>query len=460
MANSSKLKKAVKVEDIYSAFRYSPLQIDEMDEFFIETNSARGGKPMRKRVFRLLEQKIVGYHHFLFVGYQGCGKSTELNRLLKDIQDRYLVLNYSVFTELDPAHLNYIELFIVTLERLFAVARDNDLAISQEYIDKISHWLRTKEIVDIREKYNIGAEAEAGAEGKFGIPYLQNFFYKFRLSAKSSLSLKETIKQNIEPKLSDLIENCNLLINEIKIQLFEIGKDDLLIIIEDLDKIPVDRAEELFFYFASQIMQLKCNVLFTFPTSTYFNNRFNTVKQNFDEIYELPMIKVINPDQTEDSYGIEILVKIVEKRMDLSLFDDNGLLKLLILKSGGCIRDLFKMIAEAAEHSIDFGNTAISKLDCDISIQSLKREFDNTIADNFRNGKKIEVATYYNALVRLAKAQNKQFDNTEEILDLRSNRCVLSYNSIDDNKWCDVHPIVKEILIEKGKWDGRQDSSN
>jgi hypothetical protein len=115
------------------------------------------------------------------------------------------------------------------------------------------------------------------------------------------------------------------------------------------------------------------------------------------------------------------------------------------------------MIAEAAEHTIDFGNTTISEMDCDISIQSLKREYDNTIADNFRNGKKIEVATYYNALVKMAKDPGKKADHTEEILDLRQNLCVLGYNGTG---WCDVHPIVKEILIEKGKWDGSQDSAN
>jgi hypothetical protein len=90
-------------------------------------------------------------------------------------------------------------------------------------------------------------EAEAGAEGKIGIPFLQKFFYKFKMSAKSSRSLKETIKVNIEPKLSDLIEHCNLLINEVKNGLKKIEKEDLLIIIEDLDKIPIDRAEDLFF---------------------------------------------------------------------------------------------------------------------------------------------------------------------------------------------------------------------
>lgn len=456
MATSIKLKKAVKVDDIYTAFRYQPLQIDELDEFFIETEDARGGSPMRKRLARLLEREIGDYKHILFVGYKGSGKSTELNRLQKDIQNKFLVVNYSVFSELDPVHLNYIELFIVTLERLFKLAIDNKLNISKEYIANITNWLQTKEIQEISDKY-IGADVEAGAEGKVGIPFLQNFFYKFRLSAKSSLSLKETIKTNIEPKLSDLIGHCNLLINEIKFGLKQIGKEDILIIIEDLDKIPIDRAEELFFNYANQLTQLKCNVVFTFPISSYFNIRFNTIKQSFSEIYELPMIKVINPDQTDNNEGIEMLNSIVKKRMDTSLFDAPSSLVQLIKKSGGCIRDLFRMIAEAAEHAIDYKNEKISENDCKIAIQSLKREYDNTIADNFRNGKKIEVARYYETLVKIAKDPNKLVDHTEEILDLRQNLCVLGYNGTG---WCDVHPIVKDILIEKGKWDGKQDTAN
>lgn len=455
MANSVKLKKALNIDDIYTSFKYQPLQIDDLDEFFVETDSARGGSPMRKRLARLLDREISDYQHILFVGYKGSGKSTELNQLQKDIQNNYLVVNYSVFRELDPVHINYIELFIVTLERLFTLAKDNDLKISKEYIDNITNWIQTKEIQEIKDKY-IGADVEAGAEGKYGIPFLQNFFYKFRLSAKSSLSLKETIKRNIEPKLSDLIEHCNLLINEIKLQLKHVNKTDLLIIIEDLDKIPIDRADELFFNYANQLTQIKCNVVFTFPISSYFNIRFNTIRQSFDAIFELPMIMVMNRDQTDNIQGISKLTEIVGKRMEISLFENPKLLEMLIRKSGGCIRDLFRMIAEAAEHAIDYGNSIISQIDCEMGIQSLKKEYNNTIADNARNGKVIEVATYYNALVKVARDPDKQIDNTEEILDLRQNLCILGYNGTG---WCDVHPIVKDILVEKGKWDGKQDSA-
>jgi hypothetical protein len=164
----------------------------------------------------------------------------------------------------------------------------------------------------------------------------------------------------------------------------------------------------------------------------------------------------MNRDQTDNSEGISKLTEIVGKRMEISLFENPKLLEMLIRKSGGCIRDLFRMVAEAAEHAIDYGNSIISQIDCEMGIQSLKKEYNNTIADNARNGKVIEVATYYNALVKVARDPDKQIDNTEEILDLRQNLCILGYNGTG---WCDVHPIVKDILVEKGKWDGKQDSA-
>ena len=453
MNASNIIKKASTIDDIYSSFRHQPLNLNEIDEFFIDTDEVRGGKPVRKRLARLLDNENCKYQHILFVGSKGSGKSTELNRLQKDIEDRFLVANYSVFTELDPVHLNYIELFIVTLERLFAIAKDSDIQISKEYIDNITNWIQTKEIQEIKDAY-IGIDAEAGTEVKTNLPFLYNFFLKLKLSAKNSQSFKETLKKNVEPKLSDLISHCNLLINEIKFGLHKIGKKDLLIIIEDLDKIPVDRAEDLFFNYAGQLTQLQCNVIFTFPVSSFFNIRFNTIKAAFDQTYELPMIKVNNIDQSESNEGIGILTKIVEKRMDISLFENAELLKKLILKSGGCIRDLFRMISEAAEHAIDYNKTIISRIDCEKAVLSLKRDYDSTIADNFRNGKKIEVADYYDTLVKIARDPKKKIDHTEVILDLRQNLCVLGYN---ETWWCDVHPVVKDILIEKGKWDGKQD---
>ena len=74
------------------------------------------------------------------------------------------------------------------------------------------------------------------------------------------------------------------------------GFKDVLIIVEDLDKIPIDRAESLFFNYASQLAQLQASVIFTFPITLLYNQKLNIIRQYFDYDFELPMIKVNNKD--------------------------------------------------------------------------------------------------------------------------------------------------------------------
>ncbi|MCP5047443.1 MAG: hypothetical protein GY940_09750, partial [bacterium] len=133
------------------------------------------------------------------------------------------MLNFSVRLELDILNLNYIELFIAIMKRLFQFVNEEEkIRIPKEYIDLITNWVRSKEIVEINDRY-LGMGIEVGAEAKAGVPFLAKFFTKFTASAKASSSMKETLKETVEPKLSELILYCNMLINEIKGQLELVG---------------------------------------------------------------------------------------------------------------------------------------------------------------------------------------------------------------------------------------------
>jgi hypothetical protein len=69
------------------------------------------------------------------------------------------------------------------------------------------------------------------------------------------------------------------------------------------------------------------------PITTYGLTQFGNISATF---MSLPMIKVKNQDQSPYEKGFNALKEIVEKRMDLALFESPELLKLLIEKSGGC----------------------------------------------------------------------------------------------------------------------------
>ncbi len=437
----SQLIKANSVANIYQALRQRPLELDELDEFYQDTNSARG-KRTRSQTARFLNNNIGSgsSQHILFVGNGGCGKSTELRHLEQDIQKDFLVFNYSVFTDLDPMSINYIELIIITMEKLFAYINESKINISPEYIKSISQFLQTTEIQEVKNKY-FDMQAEVGASVDSGIPYLAKFFAKFRASAKSSRSMKEVLSTNIEPHFSTLLNYCNDLIKEIKLKLKDLGKKDLVIIIEDLDKIKLTEAENLFLNYAQQITSIQSNVIYTYPIALFYNLKFNQIKNLFSKRFELPMIKVATKTGEPVSEGIQTMENIIKARMDLSLFEKASILKDFIKLSGGVIRDLFFLISEAAESCQDDERIIINQLDKQYAINSLKSDYRNTIADNPKHN--ITASDYYQVLQDLANSDTKIPTNITANMHLRQNLTILSYNG---ENWSDVHPIVKENM--------------
>lgn len=444
------IKKANSIDEIYNAVLARALTIEEIDKFYCDTDEVRGGISARFQLRKIIERNALSGRdaHVLFVGYRGCGKSTELNHLQKDLQNEFVILNYSVMKELDPQSIQYIELFIVTMERLFQLAANMNLEIEDEFLKKVTSWTQTKEIEDIKDKH-FSAEAEIGSKAKVGIPYLQEFFMKLKGAAKASKSFKETIKQTLEPRLSDLIQHCNDLITEVRIQIRRNGYKDLVIFIEDLDKIPLDKAQMLFFNYANQLTQLKATVVYTFPVTLYYNVNFGGIRHYFGDIIELPMVKIMHKDGSEYADGISSLREIVNARINNSLFATDAVLKEFIMSTGGVIRDLFAMLNDAANAASFAGSSSIGEAHFIYANNQLKKEYNNTIADfpDEKGNVKYEASRFYTVMADLVKSPEKQPDNSEIMMLLRQNLCVLSYNG---EGWCDVHPIMKAVLKERG----------
>ena len=115
--------------------------------------------------------------------------------------------------------------------------------------------------------------------------------------------------------------------------------------------------------------------------------------------------------------------------------------------SGGCLRDLFRMIRDAADNVLNHEKTKITEVDYKKSFFRLRRDYENTIAEKRLNNEIIiSVDEYYNTLKAVALSETKKIDNTGATLDLRQSLCILGYN---DEGWCDVHPVVRSILIER-----------
>ncbi|NTU52600.1 MAG: hypothetical protein HGA97_02640 [Chlorobiaceae bacterium] len=434
------------LESIFRKLMPRPLKGDEIDKWYVDSTAGRseGYEPAETLKRRLLAAPD-GKLQILFSGYRGCGKSTELNRMARQIADRMLVLNYSI-RELDPITLNHVELFVLAMEKLFGLSQDYGLGISRELLDSVNSWRRSTEIEKIIEVIgDLGIEA--GAEAQVTVPFMTKFFAKLRTTAKVGGSSKRKIVETIEPKLNDLIIHCNDLIREIRLHLSDIGKEGLVIIIEDMDKLSVEKAEELFFNHSTVLTSLETNVVFTFPVSLKHHNRAKIVIDNFKPVFELPMVKVHDKEGNPFEKGRETLRRIVEQRIGNECFESEALLYWLIDLSGGCIIDLFRLISDAADIALNNRREKIGDSDCRKSFYLLRRDYDNTIAEKRIDNKLVvSVGEYFDVLKQLASDGTKKVENTEAALDLRQNLCILSYN---DEGWCDVHPVVRSILKDR-----------
>ena len=113
--------KANTLGDIFTNFTNEPVEIGKLVQLYVSAVKGRGDNPTKEMQLRLeLSNKPI---KILFAGYRGCGKSTELNKLQFEIQTKFSVLNYSIMEESDPTNLTYIELFIITMEKLFELKK-------------------------------------------------------------------------------------------------------------------------------------------------------------------------------------------------------------------------------------------------------------------------------------------------------------------------------------------------
>ncbi len=435
------LQKAEVLNDVYKSLKSEPLQIDELDEFYVDTYIGREENQV-KGLERNLLRNLNENSKILFSGYRGCGKSTELNKLAHKISDSYYTISFSVFDELDALSLSHIDIIIAILEQLLNFVQKENIRVSPDYLNLANAWFNSQEVRKVIE-FRTSAEIE---NSPFSM--LLKSVGSLKSSVKMGGDYKRVVTETIDKKLSDLIEVTNALINDINLKILGSSKDRLLIIIEDLDKLDLPRAEDLFANYASILTRINTNIIFTFPISLCYHRLFNVIRSYFDSIVELTMIKVKNKNGSVNDEGINVLYKIIEKRLDVSLFEED-IIKGFIIKSGGCIRDLFRMLDLAANSALDWERAKITKTDYCKAYWRIRDDYKRSLsAYKTEDGEIITEQDYEEILISVAKSNDAP--RNRAALDLRHNLSILSYYG---SYWYDIHPVLRDALIDAQKLD-------
>lgn len=353
--------------------------------------------------------------------HRGSGKSTALNRLVSNLSDDFFVVSYDILELLDSNDVNYADVLFSILAQLIERTREENTEIGKALIERANKWGSsiTKEIIS-SETHEVGA----GLGVRF--PRFMELFARM----KNETETREEVRKEIRPRISELIS----IINDMVIDIEETGKQ-VLIIIDNLEKSDPEKAFDLFGNHGTQLAQPKCKIIYTFPISLKNSDRFSQIRMNFSDDIMYPNIKVHNQDGSVDRESPEraLMKKIAAKRVSPGLFEPEAL-EHIIDMSGGVLREYVRIIRDSAVTALTRGKTLIDKAVVEEVVNDLKNTYQNQLSDED-----------YVMLLEIFDSKNIKRDMV--LVGLLHNLSVLEYTN--GRSWCDLNPVVREILAEK-----------
>lgn len=321
-------------------------------QYYIDFSSVRGGQ-----IVELLKRKIILQAQTnkptcqLFTGHLGCGKSTELRRLQADLEAQdFHVVYFEASEDLDIADVDVTDIFLSIIRQVTENLKEVNIQIKPNYFQGLFN-----ELADFLQ-----TPIDLSYENEFALPMGLG---KIAAQTKESPKLRNRLRQYLEPRTSNILEVLNEdVLGTATTKLKQQGKQGLVVIIDNLDRIanrPIygDRTqpEYLFVDRGEQLRQLNCHVVYTIPLVLLFSNEYQALTNRFGGggiPHVLPMVPVVNRDQSEHEQGLALLRQMVMVRafpeadpvhcMDgiLKIFDSQDTLDRLCRFSGGHIRTL------------------------------------------------------------------------------------------------------------------------
>jgi len=368
---------------------------------------------------------------FLFVGHTGCGKSTELARLVSFIENEdennplsqcFLPVQYSISEVVGLYNIEFVDIALSMVVGIYRVMEALGQEINKEPAQRVYNWLYQEE-----EKYAAQKRiAGGGADVEVGIPGLIKLI-DVRLRGEGEM--REEIRTRVKKYIPELIN----LINDVVREVARVTGKSPLLIIDDLDKIqPLDNALNVFREHAKSLATFECFAIYTAPISLLYDPASKHIDQYLAVRY-MPMFKVRGKDgKREPPIGsdVETLREIIHRRVHPSLFDE-GVVDEAIDLTGGILRELIRLVRGCCVYCQEYGIGKITPAVLEVQKNKLKAEYYRML-----------VHEDYEKLRRVYRSKSRADVDVRHLESL----VVLYYPN--GKGWFDVHPVVRELLEE------------
>ncbi len=423
---------AERATDIDAAYRAcNPKQpLAAEDDRYVDLAESRGTKQLALSVARQIRRSDQEAPvKLLFTGHRGSGKTTELLRLQRVLEEEQFLTIYMDAEELLALDsLSYLDVLVTLAQQVQAGLHERGLMLSEELLGNIADWF-VEHIIEEDRKTDFQGSIKGEAKAGSNIPLFVKLFISTRAELKTGSTRRETIRKKLRKELTVFMEKLNLLVMTARQTVQKQGYRDLVLIVDGMEKMPYVSNEdgssthsELFVHHAEQLCAPQCHIIYTVPVSLPYRYNLGT---DFDDIPVLPMVRM-------DEAGIRQLLAVIEQRVDTEkIFVDREMLVELAQTSGGVIRELMRLVRFAA----DTDKEKIGAEEVEYAINTLKKQYDQLIRS--------EDIEFFRRISRIRRIQGAD----EEAGRLLDQRLVLQYQNGDS--WADLHPVVRKIAWVK-----------
>lgn len=421
-----------------------PLESD--DKRYVDCTAVRGNEDVVEQLFRTIDwssdpASTTPFTSQLFTGHRGCGKSTELRRLQQRLHDaNYSVIYIEADNFIDIEDTTYTDVLLAIASQIFHGFEQAKVTLPDIVLKDVYDWL-----AEIVEEKVIGDSASMTVEAgvSVGTPALfaglASIFSKLTGQIQTSIDSKKTIRRKLDPQVKQLIDKINQMIQSGIVPLRKQGKQGLVVIVDNLDRIPPHAVDDknqhdaLYIDHGEQLCQLRCHLIYTVPIAMYYSPRARLMNSIFPDSQVMPMIKLRPKNATPDEYwqpGLDALRTILARRVDLEEMFEKEALDLLIKMSGGVPRLLMQLVRYACQYAANRSPKPLTLHAAQRAVSRLVNEYSRSIPDK-----------HFPLLAEVHRS--KAAGNDDDQLVMLHNLSVLEY--MNGSLWQDVQPMVMQL---------------
>ncbi|MEA3512501.1 MAG: hypothetical protein U9R37_02770 [Campylobacterota bacterium] len=360
-------------------------------------------------------------------GQSGNGKSSALQLFATKYPELSDLYDIKILNARDIFDRSNIDIADVLLMMAFTIIEDNE-PFKKEFFELLENMKKQKlqEIETIKENTSIDLKSENGTMNSgFAINLgILKIGADFKDIFKVDNQDKTTIRELVTLEKKDFIQKVNEIIQKYTREILK-NEKRLLLIIDDIEKIR--DSDDIFTQEINTILQIECSKIITMPIHLKRGKTF--AGYDAKEI----SFKLKTKDGVIIEENIDLLKEIIDARLDNTTIIDDKAKRELVLKSGGNLRQLIKLVKESALVSHKNKVLNISNYDVEQAIFTLKRDYSSATT---------EIKEFLNYIKEHKNPENYSDDNIEKLKIATNESLIFAY--FNGEIWYDLNPIISD----------------